>query len=203
MISKRKDTALRKKEIISAASRLILKYGSEHVTVRRLAKEVGLSEGALYRHFKSKKDVLSFLVDDIEGTLVGDLEGLLSQGVEPLEILERVVDRVRSRKGVSFQVIAEIISLGDHNLNRNIQHAVNAYVASIRHVLLAGVESGSVSSELNLDAAALMYFGMMQGLVNIWSLSQYSFDLNEAFTPLWTIFHGVVGKGPNRVICRD
>jgi len=53
-MQKRKETAVRQKEIISAARKLIVKYGSEHVTVKRMANEIGVSEAAIYRHFKSK-----------------------------------------------------------------------------------------------------------------------------------------------------
>lgn len=124
MITQRENTQVRQKQIVSAARRLIVKYGSEHVTVRRMAKEIGVSEGAIYRHFKSKSDVLSFLIDDIEETLIGDIEKNFSKELNSLEILENIIidhiSSIQQRKGVSFQVIAEIISLGDKKLNKKI-----------------------------------------------------------------------------------
>ncbi len=74
METQRENTQVRRKQIVAAARKLIVKYGSEHITVRRIAKEIGVSEGAIYRHFKSKTDVLSLMVDDIEETLIGDVE---------------------------------------------------------------------------------------------------------------------------------
>ena len=73
MPSKRKNTEVRQVQIINAAGSLIFKYGSEHLTVRRIAAEVGISEAAIYRHFKSKKSILSFLLSNIEESLLRDL----------------------------------------------------------------------------------------------------------------------------------
>lgn len=73
MVQKHRTTAVRRKQIMSAARRLIIKQGGEHLTMRRMAEEVGISEAAIYRHFKSKKDILYLLTDDIEQNLVGDI----------------------------------------------------------------------------------------------------------------------------------
>ena len=47
MVQKRRSTAIRKQQIIDAARKLIIRRGSEHLTVRALAKEVGLTEAAI------------------------------------------------------------------------------------------------------------------------------------------------------------
>ncbi|MDO8568900.1 MAG: TetR/AcrR family transcriptional regulator, partial [Dehalococcoidales bacterium] len=124
MAQRRESTLVRQRQIVSAARKVIIKHGSEHVTVRRIAQEVGVSEGAIYRHFKSKRDVLSLLVDDIENTLMSDLNFDCRGDSCTLEYLETVIkdhmSHIVQRKGVSFQVIAEIISLGDKKLNEKV-----------------------------------------------------------------------------------
>jgi AcrR family transcriptional regulator len=115
----RKDTTIRQKEIALAARKLIVKYGSEHVTVQRMAKEIGVTESAIYRHFKSKRDILSYLADEIENTLNEDIENHYSGTLNSLETLHVIItehiSRIEQRKGVTFQVIAEIISLETKN----------------------------------------------------------------------------------------
>ena len=74
VIRKRQNTVLRRKQIINTLGKLIVQYGSENVTVRRLAEAVGVTGGAIYRHFKSKKEILLFLVDLIEESLIGDIQ---------------------------------------------------------------------------------------------------------------------------------
>jgi len=192
MVTQRENTQVRQKQIISAARRLIVKYGSEHVTVRRMAKEIGVSEGAIYRHFKSKNDILSFLVDDIRENLLGDIDKNSSRKISSMEILENIItdhiSAIEQRKGVTFLAIAEIISLGDKKLNKKINDVIEQYTNRIKTVLESGVQEGVIRADVDLEAASLLFFSMIQGLVNIWALSQYKINLQERYRSLWQVF---------------
>lgn len=195
-VQERQGTLVRQSQIVDAAQRLIVRYGSEHVTVRRMAKEVGLSEGAIYRHFKSKRDVLSLLIDSIEENLIGDIEHGRSGGRGPLGMLKAVLrghlSAISQRRGVSFQVIAEIVSLGDKRLNRKVSGVIMKYINRIKELLSEGVEAGELKQDLDLDAAAALFFGMIQGVVSIWTLSDYEFDLEQKALPLWNVFRSAI-----------
>ncbi|OIP27325.1 MAG: hypothetical protein CO103_07860 [Chloroflexi bacterium CG_4_9_14_3_um_filter_45_9] len=199
MVRKYESTAVRQRQIIDAARKLIIKYGSEHVTVKRIAKVVGISETAVYRHFKNKRDILSLLVDHIEDSLVGDITRATAEGHAPsLEILNSVLtshlSAIEQRRGISFQVIAEIISLGDKKLNRKITETINKYISRLQDLLTVGIKTGEVREDIDPEAAAIVLFGIIQGLVNIWALSNYSFDPQEKYVPLWHIFCEAVVK---------
>lgn len=193
-ITKRRTTKVRQKQIVNAAREIIVKYGSEHVTVRRIASAVDISEAAIYRHFKNKKAVLALLVDDIENRLIADFTSIGTNGKSPLEVLEGGLRGPLSirRRGVSFQVIAEIVSLGDKKLNRKIAVMINKYIERLTDLLSNGVESGEVREDVDRKAAATVLFGMMQGLVSIWALSGYSFDPEEKYVALWNVFREAV-----------
>jgi AcrR family transcriptional regulator len=192
MITQRESTHVRRKQIIAAARKLIVKYGSEHVTVRRMADEIGVTEGAIYRHFRCKSDILSFLIDDIEETLIGDIKKTDKQDLATSVILEKImidhISAIQQRKGVSFQVIAEIISLGDKKLNKKIYGVIEKYIGLIKGILDAGAEKGYIRKGADLDSAALLFFSMTQGLVNLWALSHYEFDLRAKYKSLWLIY---------------
>ena len=49
MAKQRQSNSVRRIQIIEAAGRLIVKNGSENVTIRSIADEVGISEAAIYR----------------------------------------------------------------------------------------------------------------------------------------------------------
>lgn len=190
----RQATEVRRQQISDAAGGLILKYGSEHVTVRRIAHEIGVSEGAIYRHFKSKRDVLSFLVDDMEKALLSDIETNRAKGVSGLDNLEHIITNIESRRGIYFQVIDEIISFGDKKLNEKIRKTINNYVSLIKDVLDQDVKIGKVRADVDLDAAATMYYGMVEGLVDIWTLSHYDFSLVEHFNAEFVLFRRAIEK---------
>lgn len=50
-------------EIMEAATVRIDAYGIQNLTIKTLAADIGLSEPALYRHFKSKNDILLGLLN--------------------------------------------------------------------------------------------------------------------------------------------
>lgn len=192
----RKTTLIRQKEIVLAARKLIVKYGSEHVTVRRMAKEIGVSEAAIYKHFKSKKDVLSFLIDDIDLVLTEDIEKNYQGSLNSVQILEKImldhVSAVAQRRGVAFQVIAEIISLGDKSLNKKVFVVIDDYIARIKGILAEGVNAGVIRPDIDIEASARLFFGMIQGLVTLWALNQYKSDLEEEFKPIWKVYFNSV-----------
>ena len=49
----------RQKEIIKAAIKIIAEEGIEHLSMKHLSLDIGISEPALYRHFNSKIDILA------------------------------------------------------------------------------------------------------------------------------------------------
>ena len=199
MVQKRQDTLVRQEQIVDAARKLIIRHGSEHVTVRRIAKQVGISEAAIYRHFKTKRDILSLLVNHIDHDLSRDFTTVSTQARTPLDtlgsMLKSHLSAVERRRGISFQVIAEIISLGDKKLNRRVSDTVNKYIGCLKGLLCEGIRTGEVREDVDPEATATIIFGTIQGLVNIWALSNYSFDPQEKFEPLWRILReGIIKR---------
>lgn len=188
---------MRQQQIIDAAGSLIFKYGSEHLTVKKIAKEVGISEAAIYRHFKSKKSILSFLLRHIEEALLRDISPE-SAGTGPvtLDTIEKIIrnhfSMISMRKGISFQVIAEIISLGDRKLNKQASQTIDKYISRLKELLVEGRRDGAIREDVDMEASATMLFTFIQGLVNIWALSDGSFNLIEKYTSLWRIYREAV-----------
>jgi AcrR family transcriptional regulator len=198
MVRKHEHTAVRQAQIIDAASKLILEHGSEHVTVRRIAQKVGISEAAVYRHFKSKSDILSLLADHIEESLLADIVLPSAEGCDPTRTLDNVlrshISTIEQRRGTSFQVIAEIISWGDKELNWKASRIIDRYIGRLRELLSYGVQKGEVRDDIDLEAAATLLFGMIQGLVNKWALTDYGFDLEQKFSSLWLVYREAITK---------
>lgn len=52
-----------KGKILSTALQLFARDGYEAVSVRNIAEELGMTKGALYRHYKNKRDIFDSIVD--------------------------------------------------------------------------------------------------------------------------------------------
>jgi len=191
MAQGRKITTVRKQQILDAARKLIMRSGSEHVTIKNMAKDVGISDSAIYRHFKSKTEILSFLADSFVDGLIQDIEMARRVSFTSMNIIDEILrthlSKIKQKRGLSFLVLAEIISFGDESLNKKVSDNIHSYVDRLRVVLSDGVRSGVVRQDIDLEAAALLLFGMIQGLVNIWALNAYKFDLVKRYSDLWEV----------------
>ncbi|MDD5099709.1 MAG: TetR/AcrR family transcriptional regulator [Syntrophales bacterium] len=199
MAIQREHTDIRQRQIINAATNLICKYGSEHLTVKKIAAEVGISEAAIYCHFKSKKEILSFMLSHMEAILLHDIsrDSIGSKAVT-LESIDKVFRKhfsaIGKRKGISFQVIAEIISLGDWNLNRQAFQTIERYISCLKELLSEGIRNGVIRKDIDLDASATLLFTFIQGLLNIWALSEGRFNVIKKYDAIWKIYLGTIAS---------
>ena len=195
---RRESSSVRQEQIIDAAQKLILKNGSEHVTIRRIAKEVGISEGAIYRHVKSKSDIFSLLLDNVGENLLEDIESSIIPEGSVTESLDNIISTqlatISKRHGMSFQIIAEVISLGDRKLNRQLADIMNKYLVRIKNLLTQGIEAGVIKEDIDPDAAALLFFGMVESISNYWTLNNYKFGLEEKAKPIWDILQKAITR---------
>jgi AcrR family transcriptional regulator len=192
MAQGRKSTTIRKKQIMDAARKLIVRSGSEHVTVRNMAKEVGITEAAIYRHFKSKREILLFLADSVADGLLHDIDMARNVGFTSLETIDEILrthlSGIEQKRGMSFLVLAEVISFGDKSLNKKVSDNIQIYVDRLKILLSDGVRAELIRKDIDLEAAALLLFGMIQGLVYMWALNGYKFDLTEKYSDLWKVY---------------
>ena len=65
---------LHKRDVVEAATALLDSYGIADLTMRRLARELNVSPGALYWHFANKQELLGAVADRILES-VGDVSG--------------------------------------------------------------------------------------------------------------------------------
>ena len=198
MAQNRRSTVIRKKQIIAAARKLIVKKGSEHLTVRAIAKEVNITEAAVYRHFKNKREILSFLLSHIMASMMDEIDRALSDTPPSLETLHSILinhlSKIEQARGMSFQIIAEVISFGDRNLNREVYESINVYIEKLKDLITEGVRGGFIREDVDLDSCATLLFSMIQGMVNIWALGRYGFDLSDKFESLWRVFRETIIK---------
>jgi AcrR family transcriptional regulator len=183
------NTESRQRQIVEAARKIIATRGMEALTIREIAKEVGISDGDIYRHFRSKKDILLLLIEDIERTLLGAVDRAASEKREPIESLENVLSAhlsyAEQRRGLSLIIIGETLRLADKDLRKRMFEVVNRYLARIQELLAQGVRSGQVRPDIDLGAAALTFFALVHATVTLWPLNDSSFSLAKRHEPLW------------------
>ena len=70
-------------EIKQTARRILVEQGPEAVTLRAIAREMGMTAPALYRYFTSREDLIRNVIGDIFNELSDDLGRAISQAHAP------------------------------------------------------------------------------------------------------------------------
>ena len=179
----RQTTTIRKQQIIEAARRLITDKGMEAVTIDAIAETVGFSEAAIYRHFSSKQQILHQLISDLEHDLLACVASAQTTEPNALRVLECILEAhladVEGSRGVSFIVVAGAMSFEGIGLSHRIREMLDRFIESIKEVMRRGVGEGEFHKNLNVDAAAFTFLGMIQSTATIWALNDYSWSLDQ------------------------
>jgi AcrR family transcriptional regulator len=75
MHTKRKS---RREELIAATVRLVANGGTEAATIRAIAREAGVTDAAVYRHYRSKEDLCGHAYSRIVEGMIREKERLLA-----------------------------------------------------------------------------------------------------------------------------
>jgi len=170
-------------KIVKSARRIISEKGIEKLTIREIAKDLGVTDGALYRHFRSKKEIISLLIDNIEETLLAAIEEAAKSSSEPLRKLSDIflthLSYAEQRKGITFIIINETLSLKDKSLQRKMFGVINKYLKMIKAILIEGITSGKFRKDFDVTSAGIAFFGMVQSMVTLWALSGFRYALRK------------------------
>ena len=97
-------------DILEAAHALFLEQGYSQTTIQELADRVGISKGAVYLHFRSKNDVFTTLLRDLEQRVMDRVLELHER--EDLDPLEKLREQLR----LQFSEVREQKMLFEHCL---------------------------------------------------------------------------------------
>ena len=188
----RQGHAIRQYQIMEAVTHLITSKGLDHVTIKDIAREVGLTEGAVYRHFVSKQQILSYLIYQVGEFLldtVRDTESEEGLALEKLEVIFRVqLKDIESNWGLALIVVVGALAFEDADLRPEVASVLTAYLDSIKGILEQARQEGSLRPELDIDAAAYAFFSTVQSVASLWVLSEYPGRLSQQGDQVWEIY---------------
>jgi AcrR family transcriptional regulator len=162
----RRSGDLRRREIAEAALRLIASQGLRRFTSAALADEVGVTDGALFRHFASKEAIVLAAIDRVEELL---FEGFPPRDEEPIARLGafflRRVEVIRERPGISRLVISDELShAAPPEGVARVAELKRRSLAFVRACLVEAERQGALAPGLRAGDAAVVVLGAILAL---------------------------------------
>lgn len=169
-------------EIIEAATKRIDEHGIQDLTIKTLAADLNLSEAALYRHFKSKNEILLGLLTYFIEEMKGRLDVILSNKERsPSELLQDIFDSQLKTFVQKPSVVSVIFSESIFQFNQELSSTVSSMMElmqnHIESIVKKGQANGSFSKIVGVSTTTTIIMGGMRITVLKWKLSGHKSDL--------------------------
>ncbi|MBC7921584.1 MAG: TetR/AcrR family transcriptional regulator [Ferruginibacter sp.] len=187
---KQREKAYREKSILAAAKKVLLEKGLVVATIDDIAAEAELGKGTLYRHYRSKEDILLAIneqaLQELHHQFSKAVEGAGS-GLEKILRLNRSYYAFVVANPAYFGFIAFFESPFTSTNAAVVYEMTNAIHILVMELVELGMQDGSIRTDLktNLIADTIWTgsYGIMQFIVNKGNhlVKDYQVDLNELF----------------------
>jgi len=165
----RLSTEERQTEIVAAALRLAEAFSPARITTGEIAAAVGVSQGAVFKHFSSKEAIWLAAMGRVRTQLLQSLDAAAQAAATPLAALAAVfrahVDFVVAHPGVPRLIFHELEQPADSAVKQEVRALLQAYRKLLLRLLDAAVRQGQARAALDQEAAATLFVGIVQGLV--------------------------------------
>ncbi len=160
----RESTLIRQEQIKKAVLDIIADEGLHNVSARNLAKRIGLSEGAIFRHFATKRDIIKGIMDDVTADLIGSLRSIaISPQKSEKKIFEylcRNIKYLSENKGITMLLFSEAAHLGDKELKTKLNQILAEQKEFIIKIVKDGIAEGVWQKDISAEDFAMLYLGI-------------------------------------------
>lgn len=169
-------TEMRQASLVDAALQLAAQRSPADITTSDLAQAVGITQGAVFRHFASKESIWLTVLDWTSDMLIARLQtasaiakaGTTAQA-DPLLSLQSVfmahVDFVIEYPGVPRIIFQELQHAQDSLLKASVRSLMQRYRLLVINLLQDAKALGLLATNIDIPSAAVLFMGSVQGLV--------------------------------------
>lgn len=196
----KQPTEARQASLIAAALELAAERSPAQVTTADLAKAVGLTQGAVFRHFDSKEAIWLAAINHVHQTLLERLRTAAASQALPLPALRAVflahVEFVIEHPGVPRIIFQELQHAQDTPLKARVRQLMQSYRELLMDLLQRAQAAGQLAPGIDLQAAAVLFIGSVQGLVMQSLLSDQPDAMSRQAPAVFDLFQQALAAPP-------
>lgn len=180
----RKSALDRKAEIVATAIRLAADIGPDRVTTQHLADAVGVTQPAIFRHFKTKCDIWLAVGDHIVEEMGAiHSHGVDLSGVDAHDMLKNLIGRhlghITRHPAIPAILFSRELQVGNATLRAKFAAVLDQRREAIAELIRHAQSTGQHSAQIIAEDAAHLVVAALQGVSMRWLLEERSFDLAE------------------------
>jgi len=155
----------KRQHILMCARQVFASQGYEATKIQHILKAAGISNGALFVYFKSKRDILLAIIDENLGTFCQRIDEIadLSHELEREETLVMLLDLVRQISlgaGRAMSLHVWSASMVDEVIKSHMEMHYKKILRSITKLLSSLKKEGKLAESVNVNKAAYGLFAL-------------------------------------------
>ncbi len=159
----------RQREIVAAVLDLASERGPDSITTQAIADRIGITQGAIFRHFSDKEAIWLAVFAWVRTALGEVLEKVIAGGGSPLTKIKRAfvahVTFVAHNPGVPRVMFHELQYPGDSPVRAEVRAMLGAYRKRLVQLFDEAVTAGELPADLDTGLAPILFIGAVQSLV--------------------------------------
>ena len=167
----------RRQQILEALAQELERSPGERITTAGLARAVGVSEAALYRHFPSKAKMFEGLFEFLEETVFGLINRILNDEKQASARCEKILTVMLGfaarNPGISRILMGEVLTGETERLRLRIGQFFDRIETQLKQVLREGELAGELREGGDIAAIANIMMAMVEGRINQYVRSSF------------------------------
>jgi AcrR family transcriptional regulator len=192
MRAQKTETQLRQEQIVEAALELIGAEGVYALSIVGIAERVGIVPSALYRHFKSKDDVLDGVLELLRKRLLSNVKNVRKQTPDALQRLRLLLTKqarmLSENRAIPHVVFSDGIYTGHPDRKAKVAEIITSYLKQIQKIIEEGKQNGTIRQDVAPSTASVMFLGMILPAAVLWNVSEGAFDMVAHAENAWPAF---------------
>ncbi|MFC2009838.1 TetR family transcriptional regulator [Chloroflexota bacterium] len=192
----KEDAAVTRDKLLDVALSVFSENGYSATKLEDIAKEAGVTRGAIYWHFGSKSELYISLVQEYSDRGNTIAQQAINEGGSIREIFRRIFVRLLSSMEDDRKLRAMMeISLFKTEITLELEAGRQTQIASgralikgISEAIRQGITSGELRSDLDPLGVARAFIAFQNGAIHLWLFDPDSFSLKESADMLADIF---------------
>jgi len=164
MKKERLNTEIRQAQIKRAVLDIISREGQGKFSTRNLAATVGISEGAIFRHFKNKNEIIYSIMNDVKEELIENLRILAFSNISAEKRLYAYlcthIKYLIAKKGITILLFSEAAYMNNNILKVELNEIFTNQKVYINKIVEDGKAEGIWDRSVNADDFSMIYMGI-------------------------------------------
>ena len=184
--------------IIDASIELIAEKSIQGFTIKNLSQKIGVTDGAIYRHFKSKTEILQNILHSFQNEAKQTLDNVCASDLPASQQIENIFlhhfEYFVKKPAVTAVIFSESIFQNDSYLAQEVFKLLKMHEDALYCIIDNGQKKNEITLNVDKKELARIIIGSIRYTVTKWRLSHFEFDLIDEGLELMNSFKVLLKK---------